>query len=120
MSVEEQLKAELLKHYSTREPQAFTQYDGWTRVEPGDPIVDPDEDGDFFSSSETWELMYGAAPFGVRVLITKGTETTDAVRALRKIVAWIERDGVIPVCNSTEDALRNRLQGTYKEYDLPF
>lgn len=74
----EQVKQELLEHYATREPHAFYQYDG-------------DQGGDELEMTLTHELMY---PSPVRVLIAADTSAADAVRLLKNIRRWIQRDGL--------------------------
>ena len=87
--MEKNIKLKLIKKYIRREPTRFQQHDGFANLEPGDFIMSPDEDGDCCLSSETWELMYGA---DVRILIKEGTTYLDAIRLLKKIVKYIERD----------------------------
>ena len=86
-----QLKSQLLNHYARRSPTLFHQFDAFTGVEPGDPIVVPDDDGDsLFGEIMTQELMSGGP--SVRVLITAGTDKAAAIRALQKLTDFVERD----------------------------
>jgi hypothetical protein len=82
------VKAELLEHYGRKDPCTFQQYDAFTGVEPGDCIVRPDNDGDCLFAGITEELMSGV--WSVRVFVTDGTSKADALRALKKIIAWME------------------------------
>ncbi len=82
-------KVEKLLHYCDRDPKKFIQCDAWVNVEHGDDIVTPDEDGDWLCSGSTIELMTGAT--SVRVLIALDTQKDAVLRALRKIIDWIER-----------------------------
>jgi hypothetical protein len=68
------------------------QFDAFVGVEPGDYVVTPDEDGDcLFGGMDTYEFRLSDV---VRVQIPELTEPRDAVRVLRKIADWIERDYV--------------------------
>ena len=100
-------KKEKLLHYADRDAENFFQFDAFTEVEPGDDIVRPDDDGDCLFSGVTTELMSGVP---VRVLIVPGVTQETALRALKKIQDWIERDS---------DALNpKKLHGVAD--DLPF
>jgi len=94
-------KQRCLEHYARLpEPQAFIQYDGFTNA-LRDSIVHPDEDGDALFAGTTYELMTGSV--GVRVLMPERTTTLEAVRVLRKIANWIERDGILQASALTEE-----------------
>lgn len=79
----------LLDHYSTREPHVFKQYDVFTNMHLAD-VMRPDDEGDAISGGDTHELMSGA--WDVRCLINPRITQGDAVRALRKVLACIERE----------------------------
>lgn len=82
-------KDDLLKHYSEREPTRFVQFDVFVRAE-GDDLIHPDKDGDWLSCGVTHELMTPIER--VRVLVTNGVTQEEAVRALKKVTEWIEKD----------------------------
>ncbi len=88
--VTDNLKAELLEKYRQREPQQFYQLDGWLA---GDDVMGCDRDGHAITGCQTSELMRGS---DVRVLVKRGVRTASAVTLLRKILAWVERDGLGP------------------------
>ena len=50
----------------------------------------PDNDGDCLLSRGTWELMTSCPE--VRVLIPPNTKRNDAIRLLKKITKWLERE----------------------------
>jgi hypothetical protein len=80
-------KEELLAHYAEKDPKQFFQIDGVADMPPGD-IVSVDDDGDAITGGLTHELM-GCGH--VRVLIPIEAKKADAIRLLRKALAWIER-----------------------------
>ncbi len=83
------LKSQRLAHYLEREPVLFHQIDGFNP--PSCPVPDTyDDDGDELFCGHTYELMSGGP--AVRVLITDGTDREVAVRLLRKMVDWLERE----------------------------
>lgn len=77
-----------LAHYDTKPLNSFKQVDAFLDWE-GDTMFPPDKDGDNIFSGWTEELMEHAQ---VRILIRKGIKRDDAVRALRKMLVWIETD----------------------------
>jgi hypothetical protein len=81
-------KAELLARYAEKIPCRFAQFDVFTNQGGGDDVMRPDDDGDCLFSGLTTELMTGL--YAVRVLVTEGTPTSEALRALQKITAWVE------------------------------
>jgi hypothetical protein len=82
-------KRYLLTHYAHKPVTAFRQLDGSFFGEPlGDDIVQPDEDGDYCTTGNTFELMHGA---DVRILIRHGTSYKDALRLLNKLYVWLSR-----------------------------
>lgn len=84
-------KKELLDHYARRAPQTFYQYDCFVNIGEGDCVMQPDEDGDTTFTSVTYELMSGVP---VRVLINpEGATKGDVLRALCKIMEFIDKDG---------------------------
>lgn len=83
-------KQKLLAKYAKRNVNIFYQVDFWTGVEPGDCIMVPDREGDCLTAIKpSRELMDGSV---VRVLIRQNTSQADAVRGLKKILQWVERD----------------------------
>jgi hypothetical protein len=100
-------KRDKLLHYAGRAAKEFFQFDAFTAIGGGDDIMRPDEDGDCLCSGTTTELMFGAS---VRVFIAPDTSQIEAVRALKKIKEWVERDA---------DALNTaKLHGV--DIDMPF
>jgi hypothetical protein len=84
-------KVALLEHYAHKDVMYFQQYDGWLNVTPGDCIVVADECGDALTGGWAWELRSGIP---VRIQILAGTPHKDAIRILKKMVAWIRQDGL--------------------------
>jgi hypothetical protein len=80
-------KQALLKEYEKKEVNRYRQYDAFTDVEPGDPVVTPDKDGDCLFFTATDELMISNI---LRVLVPLHLDKKTAVRALKKIVSTIE------------------------------
>lgn len=91
---------DLLKHYANRDPRRFIQFDCFCNVEPGDPIIVPDNDGDSEFILETYELMSGEPT--VRILILPGTTKKDAIRVLRKTAARIVSEEIELQVNSVQ------------------
>ena len=91
-----QIKQELLDHYATREPREFYQFDGFNYTTGVLGYCDEGKDGtedhdvDELFCGRTHELMHGAT---VRILIVAGTSKEDAMRLLKKLTAWIEKEG---------------------------
>lgn len=81
----------LLAHYASRRPQRHTQYVA-EHHPGGDGMFQPDENGDMAFSGEADELWLADWP--VRVHVLQGTDTATAVRLIRMLADWIERDGV--------------------------
>ncbi len=79
----------LLEHYAEKPVTRFLQFDGFANV-LGDDVMHPDEHGDAQTASTTHELMSGVAT--VRVLIRDDASKEDAVRLLKKLAEWVERD----------------------------
>jgi len=90
MESKKQSKNEKLKHYSTREPFEFIQFDCFQDVEAGDGVVRPDEDRDCLFCGRTTELMSGVT--AIRVLLHPDMKPEDVARGLRKIIEWIQRE----------------------------
>jgi len=84
-------KDQLLQHYSRKQPQKFTQLDGFTEVRHDD-VMRGDENGHALMGGETYELMSGA--YAVRLLVTEGAEKHDVLALLEKMRRWIARDGI--------------------------
>jgi hypothetical protein len=82
------IKAELLAKYAQRQALLFHQFDGF--LDSADDFSDQG-DGDSIFSRSTYELRKG---IDVRIQILDGTTKEDAVRILRKMVDWIDRDGL--------------------------
>jgi hypothetical protein len=87
-------KKGILKKYLHREPTRFHQMDvffceGW------DDVIRPDDKGVGVMGGETFELMSGCA--NVRVLIVPGSPKEKVIHGLRRIIEWIESDGVDPL-----------------------
>jgi hypothetical protein len=80
-------KDSLLAKYAEREPKRFVQLDA--HFAPGDEVLGADDDGDALTGGGTFELMHGAS---VRVLIEPDCDSAIAVRRLRKLAAWLERN----------------------------
>lgn len=92
MTNQDKLKAELLVHYSQREPVEYKQYDAFTDPGHFDDYARPSEDGVAYSSHKTKKLMHGS---NVRVLIRHDTSDAEALKALEGILFWLKS---IPYC----------------------
>jgi hypothetical protein len=86
-------KGDLLEHYCQKEPVPFIQFDDITDSNPLDSFIEPDEDGDFLSVTDTWELMSGTP--AVRVLIRPGLSKKMVSKALQKIAKWILKSDIL-------------------------
>jgi len=90
---------QLLEKYATREPKAFSQFDGfdWTPDDDDDSIFGgikdsfADDDGHGIFGTTTHELMHGA---DVRVLVNPAASKETVLALLSKITSWIEGDGL--------------------------
>jgi hypothetical protein len=83
-------KQRALEHYARLDaPNRFVQLDGFAAREP-DCVMRPDADGDCLFSGRTEELFGGG--WDVRVLMSEGVTPEAAVRLLRKLADWVERD----------------------------
>jgi hypothetical protein len=67
----------------------FIQIDGWANIEPGDPIMVPDDDGDVLMSGRTREPQSSGTT--VRIYIADGADRDDVLRIIRKQLDWFER-----------------------------
>jgi hypothetical protein len=87
-------KIELLKHYAGKDSREFIQWDGFNVGRDGeDCVMHPDDDGHcIFGQTFRWELMVGS---DARVLIPVGADPAVTVALLKKIIKWIERDGLM-------------------------
>lgn len=87
------IKVRLIKHYCSREPTQFVQFDGFLGKpnDKSDSVVQFDEEGHSLLSGVTWELMHGA---DVRVFVKPSTPPKHAAKLLRKIRKWIKRGGM--------------------------
>ena len=83
-------RIEKLLHYFDKPLTQFNQFDVFTEVEPGDPIMRPDKDGDCILGGSTKELMSGQP--AVRVLVVPGISSETIQRALKKIASWIKKE----------------------------
>lgn len=83
-------KIEKLLHYFGKPLTLFNQFDVFTEVEPGDPVVRPDKDGDCIFGGSTDELMSGGP--AIRVLVLPGTTPEVIQRGLKKIMSWIKKE----------------------------
>ena len=81
-------KFEKLAAYAVKPLSEYVQYDGFIATE-ADCVFLPDDDGDCLFKVGTEELMNGNV--GVRLLVLPGTKKADAIRVIKKILKWIER-----------------------------
>ncbi len=86
-------KEELLQKYAEPDCQVMplVQVDGWN-IDYWDEVIGPDGDGDGLIAGITEELRRSPEELRVRVQIVEGTSKETAIRILRKIVSWLERD----------------------------
>ena len=86
-------KEELLQKYAEPDCQVMplVQVDGWN-IAYWDEVIGPDGDGDVLIAGITEELRRSPEELRVRVQIVEGTSKETAIRILRKIVSWLERD----------------------------
>ena len=87
MNVHE-LFCQKLGHYAGTPPKHFLQLDAFYCAGPDD-VMHPDAEGDSLTASGTVELMHGA---DVRVLIPHGADPKVAVRQLKKLAKWLQRN----------------------------
>ncbi len=78
-----------LAHYSRRDPKHFLQLDCFYMPGGGDSDRHPDENGDCSTAEHTVELISGST---VRVLIPHDTDPVIAVRQLKKLAKWLQRE----------------------------
>ena len=83
-------KKEVMEHYAEVEkPTEYIQIDGWSKVEPGDPHIHPDEDGDCIIRGTSFELWRGG--YTVRVHIRKGGSSAEAIKVLTKMIKSLRK-----------------------------
>jgi hypothetical protein len=69
----------------------FIQLDGWANQhEYTDDLMRSDDEGDTCTAGPVWEPQRSATT--VRVLIAADADPADAVRVLRKLLAWAEHE----------------------------
>jgi hypothetical protein len=85
------LKERLLARYRESEPHVYLQLDGIHSAPCYDVELHHDNDLDALSGGWTCGLQQDEVP--VRIEILEGVPKKDAVRLLRKLVAWLDRDG---------------------------
>ncbi len=95
------VKAERLEHYATGDVHAFTQLDAFIDKAHNDPIYQGDEAHDVLYQTNTYELRHSGSDLAVRIQIHEGTSHKDAVRAVTKLLSWLESEpnmleGVLP------------------------
>ncbi len=84
------IKAELLEKYKQKEPNLFSQYDGFDVQNSADDIMRPDSEGHWVAhTAMNFELMNGA---DVRVLINPMTPRETVFALLDKIRNRIEKE----------------------------
>jgi hypothetical protein len=71
----------------------FIQVDGWANVEPGDPIMVPDTDGDVLMRGYVREPQRSGTT--VRILVAADAERGDVLRVIRKQLEWLEDEYVL-------------------------
>ena len=107
------LKQNKLKNYLEGHVRAFTQFDGYPKkyhdilADPG-WIMSPDKDGDIINGdTKAYEIRKSGVELAVRVQISEPTTKEDAVRLLKKIIDWIERDHIIELpCHENDNPQR--------------
>ena len=88
------LKVRLLRKYAEphRTPQDFVQLDGFYFDDgQADYVFQLDSDNDCIFAGQTTEIRASGPELAVRVLILDGTPPAIAVRLLRKLADWYER-----------------------------
>ena len=84
----EEIKKNLLEKAAQKPVHLFRQFDVFQRVEGGDSIVVPDQDGDsLFSSGPDYELNRTNE---LRVMVPENRTAEEVIRGLKKVIAWIE------------------------------
>ena len=106
---DEDFKERLLEKYLKGHVRVFTQFDGYPKkyhdllAEP-DWLMSPDKDGDILTGNHrAHEIRKSGVELGVRVQISEPTTKEDAVRLLKKIIDWIERDHIIELPRREND-----------------
>jgi hypothetical protein len=96
-----QLRARLVALAADKPICQMEQYDVFVGIEPGDPIVVPDEDGDCLFSTQSWELR-NSGPEVLRVQIPSGFRRQAAIRALEKILEFVRADNASPTVGRSD------------------
>ena len=87
------LKRLLLDEAGRKDLHLVHQLDGWVLAPgAGDDFMHADEAGDALTGGESYEFRRSGPELAVRVQVHAGTSPVVAVRVLRKITAWLERD----------------------------
>jgi len=106
---DEDFKHDKLEHYLEGHVRAFTQFDGYPLkyhdllADPG-WLMSPDKDGDILTGNHrAYEIRKSDVTLGVRVQISEPTTKEDAIRLLKKMIEWIERDHIIELPRHEND-----------------
>lgn len=89
MSEKNTFRQGLIEAASSKPIRKFIQYDVFQHVTPGDPIVDPDQDGDCLMEGKTYELRNTGI---LRVYVPAGSDPVDIIRGLNKVITWIKSE----------------------------
>ena len=76
-------------HYTKRDPKSILQLEGFHVTQGGDDVLRPDEDGDCLHAGPPVVLIHGVT---VRVRIPEDAALKDAIRQLKKLADWLERN----------------------------
>jgi hypothetical protein len=80
-------REELLRHYASKEIHTYLQLDCFVGA-CDDAVTNPDKDEDALFASVVDELRSGGP--AIRIQVPEGTSKIDTIRAVRKLLVWIE------------------------------
>jgi hypothetical protein len=92
------VRQSLLDTYTSREPTLFRQFKGSLSID--DEFWDPDDEGHYLTTSDTWELMPGDI---IRVLVSQDTAREHIPPLIQKLAAWITEEYSKPAVKHLSD-----------------
>jgi hypothetical protein len=90
---EQSLREKLISEASSKPIRKFAQVDIFQNFGMGDDCMQPDKDGDWICSGQTYELNNSHC---LRVLIPSGATKEDTIRGLKKAIEIVRKN---PVCS---------------------
>lgn len=86
----EERRSQLLKNMIDKPMQELNQIDGFLRMDGGDDVMQPDENGVCLMGGSTEDLYN--APWDVRLYVKRDVSKEDLVNTLKPMLEWAERD----------------------------